>query len=162
MGRNGPMSTTELDEVQILLERVLPDPAGFAQRLALQAMERWGQSAKPHASAPATAATGDVTTNGIVVTPEPSDEGGTAIAMTMLLAAALGACECWGLRPGCPQCQGHGSAGWIEPDAELFEEFVKPAIERMPGVPAAGNGRDMSAKSSEYHDNRHSMEGQNI
>ena len=28
MGRAGPMSTTELEEVQALLERVLPDPAG--------------------------------------------------------------------------------------------------------------------------------------
>ena len=43
----GPMSATELDEVQALLERVLPDPGGFAQRLLLQAMARWGQAAEP-------------------------------------------------------------------------------------------------------------------
>jgi hypothetical protein len=144
------MSTTELDVVQTLLDRVLPDPGGFAQRLAFQAMERWGQSAKPHASAPYVAATGDVMANGIVITPEPPDVDESPIEMTILLAAALGACECWGLQPGCARCRGQGSAGWIQPDAELFGEFVKPAIARLPDVPATGNGRRTSVKSGEY------------
>ncbi len=162
MGRGGPMSTAELDDVQTLLERVLPDPGGFAQRLALQAMERWGQSAKSHASAPYAAAAEDVTANGIVITPEPPDEDGTAIDMTMLLAAALGACECWGLRPGCARCWGDGAAGWVQPDPELFEEFVKPAVARMPGVSAVDHGRHTSVKSSAYHDNRHTAQGEDL
>ena len=46
------MSATELDEVQGLLDHVLPDPAGYAQRLAMQVMARWGQSAGPNPGAP--------------------------------------------------------------------------------------------------------------
>ena len=45
------MSATELDEVQALLERVLPDPRGYAERLLMQAMTRYGQSAEPGATA---------------------------------------------------------------------------------------------------------------
>jgi hypothetical protein len=135
------VSTTELDELQILLERVLPDPAGFAQRLALQAMEKWGQSAKSQGSDPFAAGPEDIAANGIVITPEFPDVDGGAIDISMLLAAALGACECWGLQPGCARCQGHGSAGWFQPDIELFEEFVRPAIARVPGISAVGNGR---------------------
>ncbi|MCW2905923.1 MAG: hypothetical protein JWL68_712 [Actinomycetia bacterium] len=156
------MSATELDDVQTLLERVLPDPGGFAQRLALQAMERWGQSATARVSAPYAAAAEDVTADGIVITPEPPDEDGTAIDMTMLLAAALGACECWGLRPGCARCWGDGSAGWARPDPELFEEFVKPAMARVSCISPVDNGRDTSVKSGDYRDNRHTAEGENL
>ena len=162
MGRGGPMSTTELDDVQTLVERVLPDPSGFAQRLALQAMERWGQSATSRASAPYAAAAEDVTANGIVITPEPPDEDGTAIDMTALLAAALGACECWGLRPGCARCRGDGCAGWAQPDPELFEEFVKPAMARVPGISAVDHDRHTSVKSADYRDNRHTAQGGNV
>ena len=42
MGRGVLMAITELDEVQALLDHVLPDPAGFAQRLAMQVVARWG------------------------------------------------------------------------------------------------------------------------
>ena len=38
MGWAGLMSATELEEVQALIERVLPDPSGYAQRLLLQVM----------------------------------------------------------------------------------------------------------------------------
>ena len=51
MGWAGLMIATELEEVQALPDRVLPDPAGFAQRLALQVMSQWGQAAGPTASA---------------------------------------------------------------------------------------------------------------
>lgn len=156
------MSATELDDLQALLGRVLPDPGGFAQRLALQAMGRWGQSAKSQAGAPYAAAAEDVTANGIVITPEPPDEDGTAVDMTMLLAVALGACECWGLRPGCARCRGDGSAGWSQPDPELFEEFIKPAVARVSGVSPVDHGRDTSVKSGEYRDNRHTAQGENL
>ena len=39
------MGATELEDVQALLERVLPDPSGFAQRLLLQLMTQFGESA---------------------------------------------------------------------------------------------------------------------
>jgi hypothetical protein len=54
-----------------------------------------------------------------------------------LVAAALGACDCWGTDDGCPTCGGDGSAGWVEPDAELFRLFVGPAFARMNAATAA-------------------------
>jgi len=150
VGRAGPLSATELDEVQALLERVIPDPAGYAQRLALQVMTRWGQAGQPHASAFYTAAeTEDVTVGDIVITPDRLDADEPPIDTNILLAAALGACECWGLEANCGLCQGQGSAGWTQPDPELFEEFVKPAIARLPGVPACGHEQDSSPKADE-------------
>jgi len=140
------MSTTELDEVQSLLEHVLPDPGGYAQRLALQAMTRWGQSAGSSVSGfyPASAAQ-DVTVSDIVLRtdPEPADE--PPIDTNLLIAAALGACECWGLQADCSLCRGQGTAGWTHPDLELFDEFVGPAIAKMSGTSAGsyeqhGNG----------------------
>jgi hypothetical protein len=141
------MRTTELEEVQALLGRVLPDPTGFAQRLLLQVMARWGQSAEPGASAffPAantfyTAATAeDVTTTESVITPDQPTADETRIDTNMLLAAALGACECWGLRPDCHLCRGRGAPGWTQPDLELFEEFVGPAIAEVSRIPGRGH-----------------------
>jgi hypothetical protein len=143
MGRPGPMSATELDEVQALLERVLPDPAGYAQRLALQAMARWGQAAEPSASAFYTPATAeDVTISDVVITPDKADANEAPVDTNILLAAALGACECWGLRASCDLCRGQGSSGWIQPDCELFMEFVEPALAKLSGVPADGHKQD--------------------
>jgi hypothetical protein len=162
MGRAGPLSATELDEVQALLERVLPDPAGFAQRLALQVMTRWGEGAQPQASAFYTAAgTEDVTVGDIVITPDPLDADEPPVDTNILLAAALGACECWGLEANCGLCQGQGSAGWTQPDAELFEEFVKPAIARLPGVPARGHEQDGSVKADEDVGHHQPARGEN-
>jgi hypothetical protein len=133
------VNPTELDEVQTLLEHVLPDPGGYAQRLAMQVMTRWGQSAGSGASAfTAAAAAGypgaaarDITLTDIVLTSDQEPAPEPPIDTNMLLAAALGACECWGLRIDCNVCLGQGSAGWIHPDPELFDEFVKPALARL-------------------------------
>jgi hypothetical protein len=153
------MAGTELQEVQALLERVLPDPKGFAQRLLLQVMTQFGQSAEANsgsfdarAKAFYTAATGDdVPADHIVVKPEPptADEGRGST--NLLLAAALGACECWGLRADCDVCQGHGMAGWTEPVPELFYEFVGPAIARLPDLLADDLVPSASA-DSDHHD----------
>jgi hypothetical protein len=162
MGWAGPMvSTTELEEVQALLERVLPDPAGFAQRLALQVMTRWGQVAEPQASAFYTATeTEDVTVGDIVITPDrPDDE--TPVDINILLAAALGACECWGFRANCDLCQGLGSTGWTEPDPELFEEFVEPAIAKFSGISVGAHKQHGSLKADEDAGNYQTAKGEN-
>jgi hypothetical protein len=154
------MSTTELDEVQALLERVLPDPTGFGQRLLLQAMARWGQSAEPglsafHSDARAyyTAATAeDVTASETAVTPDQPSADEMPVDTNMLLAAALGACECWGLRRDCHLCRGRGATGWVQPDLELFEEFVRPAIAKLSRISASGNnqhGNDEKSRNSQ-------------
>lgn len=140
------MAATELQDVQALLERVLPDPSGFAQRLLLQLMAQFGESGAPGAGSYGSAANAfytaatheDATTSSIIITPEQpdADEGDGGLASTnVLLAAALGACECWGLRAECDLCQGQGSAGWAEPVPDLFYEFVGPAIARLPDLP---------------------------
>lgn len=163
MGWAGPMVTpTELEEVQALLERVLPDPAGFAQRLALQAMTLWGQHAEPRASAFYTATeTADAKVGDIVITPDRDDDDDMPVDTNILLAAALGACECWGLRASCDMCWGHGSAGWIQPDPELFDELVQPAIARRSGIPAGEHDQHGSAKPEDGIGERHSAKGEN-
>src|SRR5215470_13598427 len=100
MGRAGLMGVSELEEVQALLEHVLPDPSGFARRLLLQAMTRWGQSAMPPASGFSpdanafytAAAAEDDMVSATVTTADPPDADETAIDTNLLLAAAVGAC----------------------------------------------------------------------
>lgn len=53
-------------------------------------------------------------------------------ARNAILAAALGACpECWGVEPGCPNCNGSGKPGWVAPDEAAFAAWVAPAIHAM-------------------------------
>jgi hypothetical protein len=161
------MSVTELDEVQALLEKVLPDPTGYGRRLLLQAMARMGQLAEPDASAPAgarafyTAAAEDVTASETVIAPDQPVSYETPIDTNMLLAAALGACDCWGLRADCILCQGHGCAGWTEPDPELFEEFVRPAIAKLSRIPADDHQQHGSANPGGDSSNHQTVEGEN-
>lgn len=156
------MSATELEEIQSLLERVLPDPRGFAGRLLQQAVTEYGQFA-PRAAAAyyAAAPTSEDLTPGeaVIVADEwitddrPADIG-------ILLAAALGACECWGLLADCDMCQGHGSAGWTRPDPELFEEFVRPAVDRLPSRPASGHRQHHRKTAEEDHRNHQTVQGE--
>lgn len=164
------MSMTELEEVQALLEHVLPDPSGFAQRLLLQAMTRWGQSAHPGASTfypgagtfHTAASAEDVTAGPTVTVADSPAEDETPIDTNMLLAAALGACECWGLRADCQLCGGQGSAGWIRPDLELFEEFVRPAIARLSRISADGHNQPGDVKIGEDSDDPQTVEGEKV
>lgn len=47
------------------------------------------------------------------------------------LAAAVGACDCWGDEPDCPFCEGFGAAGWMTPDRRLFATYVYPAVRSL-------------------------------
>ena len=151
------MSQTELEEVQALLEHVLPDPSGFAGRVLKQAMAQWGQVAAPTATAFYTAATAeDSTASETFTVPGRPAADERPVDINILLAAALGACECWGLQADCGLCQGLGSAGWIEPEADLFNEFVRPAIARLPGIYADAYVPDASVTAD--RDNDHQTE----
>jgi hypothetical protein len=45
-----------------------------------------------------------------------------------VLAAALGACDCWGQHVSCRFCNGVGGPGWTLPDERLFASYVRPAL----------------------------------
>jgi hypothetical protein len=120
------MSTTELSQLEALLGRVVPDPMGFAERVFQQMVDRLATEL-PGGGAPRPGAA-----NGSIARDALADRN-------VLLAAAVGACDCWGLNPDCAICSGEGSAGWLEPDARLYAEFVEPAVRR------SGSARDDSS-----------------
>lgn len=70
-------------------------------------------------------------------------QGGLALDDELLdrnlaLAAALGACDCWGQESGCTVCDGAGGPGWLPPDRQLFAAYVYPAmraVAREGGLP---------------------------
>lgn len=128
------MSTTELAELELLLERVLPDPIGFAERVFEQYLKRLGPL-EPHAS-------GDVL--GVDVR-----EHQVLQDRSVLLAAALGACECWGERADCTDCGGKGTPGWLEVEPVLFAEFVQPALARNG---SSGEPTDHTAATEDWDD----------
>jgi hypothetical protein len=152
------MAVTELEEIQALLERALPDPSGFARRLLLQLMGQLGESgagtSSPVANAFYAAAGGENVASKIVITPEQPDAFEESDGINILLAAALGACECWGVRGDCDLCYGRGSAGWTEPVPELFDEFVGPAIARLPDVSSDDLARSGTARPDRPENHR--------
>jgi hypothetical protein len=133
------MTTTELGELETLLWRVLPDPRGFAERALQQLMQRLATD--PIAMAPA------------VVDSYSAAAHEALVDRNVLLASAVGACECWGDDIDCRTCAGAGSAGWMDPDAELFGELIAPALERMS---QRANGH---CEQKEGDNNEHVMAG---
>jgi hypothetical protein len=152
------MSATELEEVQALLERVLPDPRGFAGRLLQQAVTQYGLVAEPAPTA--FYAAEDVTPGEDVIVADQWVADQPPVDTNIVLAAALGACECWGLEADCDLCQGQGSSGWTQPDPELFEEFVRPAIERLHATPPQGRKRH-DRPGTDDHDDHQTVQGEN-
>lgn len=162
MGLAGPMSATELEEVQALLERVLPDPRGFAGRLLQQALTEYGQLAAPAATAFYEAATAeDVAPGKTVIVADQWAEDEPPVDTNILLAGALGACGCWGLQAACDLCQGQGSAGWTQPIPELFEEFVRPAIQKLADAPDREHRQRRRVRPDDGSDNRQTEQGEN-
>lgn len=47
------------------------------------------------------------------------------------IAAALGACPCFGMVRRCSECGGRGNPGWVAPDEELFLAYVGPVLEAL-------------------------------
>ena len=112
------MTVNDLDDLEILIERVLPDPMGFVDRVLQQLVGRMSDAA------PTTP------TSTTVVSSYDADAHERLREHNLVVAAALGACECWGLEDECPQCFGDGRSGWLPPDHQLFDEYVRPAFDR--------------------------------
>ncbi len=111
------MSEGELEAVEALLMKVLPDPLGFVERVL---GELTGRLATPTGGGGPT-----------IVSSFDTAEHQAVLDRAVLLAAALGACaECWGEEPTCPGCGGEGASGWMPPDPELYAEYVAPAVRR--------------------------------
>jgi len=112
---------SELTELEILLDRVLPNPMGFVERVVEQLLDRL-------ASAPVDGAT---VVSGTVLGGPAARPDARLSERNFVLAAALGACTCWGEDAACAFCDGQGSAAWMSPDPELFDVYVRPAVDRM-------------------------------
>lgn len=63
--------------------------------------------------------------------PEQSTHDDELVERNSVLAAAVGACDCWGEQADCPFCDGEGSAGWVRPDKQLFARYVYPAVRAL-------------------------------
>jgi hypothetical protein len=124
------MSASELADIEALLLKVLPDPMGYAERLLGELAERLATPA------PGASPAGPVPTV-IQAYPVPADE--RLADRCVLLAAALGACDCWGEDPGCEDCSGAGAVGWVPPEPEVYEEYVAPAVRRAATEPTEGS-----------------------
>lgn len=141
----GATNAAELDELMGLLERIVPDPAGYGHRLIQQAVLQWAETGQRLP----TTGTGkdgrgrlaDLVLHLDDVNDEPAapfgDPAGTTEAhpgpaeIQTVLACALGACDCWGSRSDCAVCDGAGSPGWADPDPDLFQRYVGPAAARL-------------------------------
>jgi hypothetical protein len=173
------MSTSELDEVVTLLERILPDPRGYGERVIKQAVLRWTDSAQRRPTVvpgEAQAPDGRSSLLDLVLREAGADEEPLesiaddsppeappevtpdAVDVQLLLASALGACECWGLHEGCPACGGDGLPGWEAPDVDLFQEYVGPAAARLS---ASWDGEPSSGARPSLDDDRQPRQGVN-
>jgi hypothetical protein len=135
------MSHAELPHLDHLLKYVVADPAGLIDRVLARAAGQLAHDAvnadgsdEPPADVIASAL-GDWLARTIT-----SGDGGQETDSEWLshyqelldrnsaLAAALGACDCWGQDRGCPVCNGVGIPGWLLPDEGLFAAYVQPAV----------------------------------
>jgi hypothetical protein len=71
-----------------------------------------------------------------------------------VLAAALGACDCWGHHIDCPVCDGIGGPGWALPDEQLFRSYVRPALNVVtnPSNSSTALGREAESYREEVGD----------
>jgi hypothetical protein len=132
------VSDTELADLESLLTSVLADPSEFGRRLMEQVMDRLSMSPEPQRP--------PVTVPGTLADEHEQE----LLDRQILLAAALGACECWGSDLGCRFCGGDGLPGWRPPDPQLYEEFVTPATARL--AEAARRPTETTEGSSDEHD----------
>jgi hypothetical protein len=65
-----------------------------------------------------------------------------------VLAAALGACHCWGRHADCSLCQGTGTPGWMLPDEQLFASYVRPAVKAISNL---GSSTDVPEREASSH-----------
>lgn len=127
--------------IRALVQRATPNGAGPSDEtnaprtLIAESIGRWIEEAADGASA---------------LPPEEGEvehvENGHTEWRVTTLAAALGACDCWGEELHCPFCEGYGVPGWVTPDRRLFAEFVYPAVRAFSIHRARTNGATRDRK----------------
>jgi hypothetical protein len=135
------MSSAEVPQLDHLLRSVAADPAGLINgvlaRVAGQLMQDGAapEDNDPQPSDLIASALGDWLTRTITGGDGGQEPGSEWLShyrelldRNSALAAALGACDCWGQDRGCPVCNGAGIPGWLLPDEGLFEAYVQPAV----------------------------------
>jgi hypothetical protein len=158
-------------DVERVVERVITDPAALCERILQQVLtqlwQEYGGGGDEGTSPEETIATvlGDRLV-GMIVNPDGSvaNEWPTTdtereelaryeelLDRDTALAAALGACECWGQQAQCPICRGAGGPGWALPDRRLFAGYVQPALRALgsgaTGRPTNGDGPSTTERS---------------
>jgi hypothetical protein len=143
------MSTEVPPAMPDVLERVMGDPAALVERIVRQVLEQLASRGDIPLSGEGAPEEMLATALGnrlaAMIAEEPQSSGPVPDELAQYarlldrsdaLAAALGACECWGEDPGCRVCDGAGSPGWLLPDARLFARYVRPAVRAIAGRPA--------------------------
>jgi len=129
-------------------DRVMIDPLGLVERILQQALDQLAQEGalasdgdRPPEELIATALgnrlAGLITSENSSPASRWPSQGRHADELVVyenlvdrnsLLAAAVGACDCWGEQVECQLCGGQGVPGWVVPDKELFACYVYPAV----------------------------------
>jgi hypothetical protein len=130
----------------MLLERAMADPLALANRILEQALDQLARegalaadpSRRPEELIATAVGSRVVATESPPVVPDgppPLHGQGDRLVRyedlldrNSALAAALGACDCWGEQLGCRYCGGAGQPGWVPPDRQLFVSYVYPAM----------------------------------
>ena len=154
------MSATELEEVQALLERVLPDPRGFAGRLLQQAITQYGLLAEPAATAFYGCRRRMSRAGEDVIVADQWAAEQPPIDTNILLAAALGACECWGLRADCDLCQGRARPAGPSRILSCSKSLSGPPSKGCPPA-APGSQAARPARTGDDHDSHQTVQGEN-
>jgi hypothetical protein len=70
------------------------------------------------------------------------------------VAAALGACECWGEDLQCPHCKGEGEPGYKSVNQRYFRLYVQPCLEKMQVAAHKGpNGKTFPPDTNPFINN---------
>jgi hypothetical protein len=112
-----------------LLGTILLNPAGLADRV-VDEMHR--QLSQRHALGDPDASTDDFVAAALGEWLARKFVGDSPQAdRNKVLAAALGACGCWGEDPKCQLCAGAGAPGWTLPHRDLYAHYILPAVTAM-------------------------------
>ena len=158
------MTAAAGSNVGLVLERLMVDPSALVERVVQPVMEQlWRDGAATDDSATPpdlliATALGNRLARVVASEQLPAPAGLPAssarpehdlahyeelIERNSVLAAALGACDCWGEQFDCALCDGAGAPGWVLPDRRMFANYVYPAVRAFKtlGAPSIAAGR---------------------